>query len=523
MILQRSLLILSLVSLFCMSSMAGLLEELKNQKEVREPAQQLSFNRVLQFVQQGNHEAASIALFRLVQTRSGAERSRMQYFLGLAFLELELNQVAAYQFVEVIRRGDSEFMTKSLEKLALVADQLGEPGLINYALGQYRNRRFPVSQSDMLFFRQGEIFMAEGDYRQAARRFARVRPESRYYLKAKYNQGLANAHLGKTGSALKAFRFMSQHIGRTSKKAKKPEEKILAYLSRARVYYQRKMWAKSIRWYRRVPKDSKYWYEALFEQTWAYLMSGQFRSALSNFQTLNSPFYENKFNPEALLLQGILYLYICDYDEVKKTTKKFSRTYRPIRSSLQKMADRTSSASEYFYLFNEYVISKSAGKKYNGEIPLKVAEHLSNNEGLRKNYLYLNRLEGQKAKMKSYSSTWQRSAVAGYARRALARRITQVENGIGQFIQNEVADVLVSLKGFFDQNAFLKFEVTNEKKKRLRNKIAGKDVPANTNDENSRSRSFYVTNGYEYWPTEGERWLDELGNYHFLGSRSCRR
>ena len=34
-------------------------------------------------------------------------------------------------------------------------------------------------------------------------------------------------------------------------------------------------------------------------------------------------------------------------------------------------------------------------------------------------------------------------------------------------------------------------------------------------------RSFYVKNGYEYWPFEGEYWLDEIGNYYFLGTSSC--
>ena len=34
-------------------------------------------------------------------------------------------------------------------------------------------------------------------------------------------------------------------------------------------------------------------------------------------------------------------------------------------------------------------------------------------------------------------------------------------------------------------------------------------------------RDFYIQNGFHYWPFKGEYWLDELGNYHFLGVQSC--
>ena len=39
-------------------------------------------------------------------------------------------------------------------------------------------------------------------------------------------------------------------------------------------------------------------------------------------------------------------------------------------------------------------------------------------------------------------------------------------------------------------------------------------------DEDNQ-RDFYIQNGYEYWPFRGEYWLDELGNYHYVGTQSC--
>jgi len=54
----------------------------------------------------------------------------------------------------------------------------------------------------------------------------------------------------------------------------------------------------------------------------------------------------------------------------------------------------------------------------------------------------------------------------------------------------------------------------------LKMKLAGKDLQSEQIDEKI-DRTFYVQNGYEYYPFQGEYWLDEIGNYHYLGKQSC--
>jgi len=58
----------------------------------------------------------------------------------------------------------------------------------------------------------------------------------------------------------------------------------------------------------------------------------------------------------------------------------------------------------------------------------------------------------------------------------------------------------------------------NGRKEQLKKKIAGK---ATEEVDEKVDRTFYVQNGFEYWPFEGEYWLDEIGNYHYLGKQSC--
>jgi hypothetical protein len=57
-------------------------------------------------------------------------------------------------------------------------------------------------------------------------------------------------------------------------------------------------------------------------------------------------------------------------------------------------------------------------------------------------------------------------------------------------------------------------------KEKLKDRIAGRAEREKTIDDDS-DRNYYVKNGYDYWPFKGEFWLDEIGNYFYVGKQSC--
>ena len=71
-----------------------------------------------------------------------------------------------------------------------------------------------------------------------------------------------------------------------------------------------------------------------------------------------------------------------------------------------------------------------------------------------------------------------------------------------------------------EQNGFLRFEMITGEKERIKKGLVGKLTETRTIDQ-SEKRDYYIQNGFEYWPFRGEYWLDELGNYHYLGVQSC--
>jgi hypothetical protein len=80
--------------------------------------------------------------------------------------------------------------------------------------------------------------------------------------------------------------------------------------------------------------------------------------------------------------------------------------------------------------------------------------------------------------------------------------------------------VRAELKDLYEQAGFIRYEMINGQKEILKKRISGKDIAPDQID-NKISRDFFVQNGYEYYPFQGEYWLDEIGNYQYLGKQSC--
>ena len=63
-----------------------------------------------------------------------------------------------------------------------------------------------------------------------------------------------------------------------------------------------------------IQSSSEYWLDALFEESWAYFMAGQYPKALGNIHTIESPYFPGGFYPEAEILKAVIYFSNCNYD-----------------------------------------------------------------------------------------------------------------------------------------------------------------------------------------------------------------
>lgn len=474
----------------------------------------------LQLAKSGKYAESAKRLFQLSYSpRYRNRRMQIKYILGLALHQLKLNQVAAFQFIGVIKDGNNKYIKQSLEKLSLAADSLGDDTLLNYAISRINVDEFPRTNRDMLFFRIGEYQMRNKQYAAAAQSFNKISRQSSLYSSGKYQEGLAYAEAKQLDRALSSFEELIQNRSQASVTDK---AKVAAMMGKARVLYQKKAWDQAIETYREVPRDSEFWHDTLNESSWAMLRSGRFRSALSNFNSLHSAFYEDFYLPESLLLRSIVYLYICKYDEMDKTLSLFSSIYKPVYSQIDRTLQANNDPLKYFNMINDIMKMSKKGKidRMSLAIPYIVAQKIVREADFQNSFQYIRRLLQEKKKVRSLPGGWANSPVGQYASKVLKTRIQKAMEKTGKIVRNHLLLVREELVDQIEQEGFARYEMINGRKESLKKKIAGKELPDAQVDE-STQRDYYIQNGYEYWPFRGEYWLDELGNYHYVGTQSC--
>lgn len=468
----------------------------------------------LSLASSGQSLAAANALFSLGRRPElQSERAQIKYILGLTLIELKLNQVAAFQFVDVIRLNHPKYTKLAVAKLSIVADGLGDDTLLNYAVNRLDISDIPPANRDMIWFRVGEVKLKNHDPAGAGAAFAKVQSGSAYYNQALYNRGLALLEQKQVEPALALFREL---LNLRSKAGVTDTNRVAAQLAIARALYQKGDWDGSIEAYSEVPRDHVMWHDALFEQSWAMLRAARFRSVLSNLQSLHSAYFEENYIPESLLLRSIVYLYICKYEEMEKVLQLFERTYGPVSAKVRDFLKVNSDAASYWNEIDHAMSVKKAKESGTVHLPMMVLNSILDEGDVRRALGYLKSLEEERTKIEPIKN----SSLGQYATKILLNRRRNAQLGIGEMAKARLLNIRTELKDLYEQVAFIRYEMINGKKEALKKRIAGRDLADQEVDDNV-ARSFYVQNGYEYYPFTGEYWLDEIGNYHYLGKSSC--
>lgn len=487
-----------------------------------------------QLAASGQYQDASKLLFQMSRSsKYDRDAAQIKYILGLMLFEMKFYQSAAFVFYDVVRQESrsnpkSKYLRQSLEKIALAADILNSDTLLRYAIKQINEDEFPAASRDMLYYRLGEIKMQEHDFGAATREFIKVRQDSLFYFKARYKLALALAEAGKTDKSMldKSLLAFEDLIDQTKSLGVTNVNRVSAVLGKARVIYQAQRFDEAIEAYHQVPRDTEQWHEALFESSWAMLRDGRFRSALSNFHSLHSPYYEDFYQPESLFLRAIVYLYICKYDEMDRVIGLFEKVYKPVYRDVKAILDGVSDPDTYYRemariseKFDTLKGQDRTGRR-GFKIPFIVARQVLKEGDVRRTFNYLSNLESERQRLISMPANWRGAGVGLYVKRILEQRAKASRVFAGKQIKHHLALIQDELGDLFEQTGFLRFEMLSSKKETLRKEIAGKELEkAHVDDK--ETRNFYVQNGYEYWPFTGEYWLDEIGNYHYVGVKAC--
>ena len=471
------------------------------------PRNQLRY--ALNIVEKGDYIKGSKELYRLSRLRAfKRKRIQIKYVLGIAFTEMRLYHLASLQFIYVIQKARGEYKYKALEKLAGITEFMGDENFFNYIFSSVRERDFPVIQREKLYFYFGDFYFGKGKYKKARYYFQKVKPGSFLYRRALYRLALSFAEDKQPLKAARVFRDLA-----SIRKGITDTARVAALMGQARSLYQAERFEASIGVYRSIPRDTKYWHDSLMENSWNYLRAGKFRSALSNFQTLHSRFYQDRYQPESLILRGYVYLYICKYYELEKVLDLFRALYLPtLREARQ--------ALKWGRLYDSYFRAADPERGGSSALSPVILDQVMKNARFRGYLDYLQKLREEQSRWRSLPEAWKRDRVGRSAAYILKARVSSTRKRAGRLVRRILSDIRSELEKLSTSEEYLRYDMLRGKRERLKKKIARKYTGSLKIDE-KLSRDYFVQNGYEYWPFEGESWLDELGNYHYLGRHNC--
>ncbi len=485
---------------------------------------------------------AALLLKRVVDgdtNDDAGNRQLAQYHLAIALYRLQFFQTSYDIFKEIAEHPNHLKFKDTLLWLAKLATQLPEPADIIGAVGKYSKdqlNRFNNDQQRDLYF-QLNYLLGRSNYRKrdwqgAIDLFSNVKQESPYFVKSQFFMGISYVQLRKSVPALRAFQRIVDGIDKGLEGVEDEDRmRDLANLSMARTFYSAsirldqnnvpkiddKKLNAAVRYWNQVDTGSEYWLDALFEQSWAYFMAGDFPRALGNIHTIQSPYFPRAFYPEADIVRAVIYFTICQYDDATSLVAKFQKKYEPIEKELKSVLKRFDGdgSQQRFY---EFVLKIRDGKADLSPGITPIVENALGDRELLRNIEYVKVLDQELARFKSAPQSFKNSPVGSLVEDHVNAAKSDAIKNTGDLARKRYKRNITELQEHLRSAQKIIVDITNAQRSKIDAEIeAGRKALA----EDFEFGRVDPDNEHMIWPFNGEYWRDELGYYRQVVKSQC--
>ena len=489
-------------------------------------------------------EEAALALYGVVAGEKDDEGNKQlaQYFLSISLYRMKLYQASYALFGFIADNRNHLKFNETLLWLAKLATQLPEPADIIERVGRYRDTEIASFNNDkqkdlyyQLNYLLGRYKYRNRQFEEAIRLFNKVADSSQYYIQAQFFAGTSYVQLKKSVPAVQAFQRI-ETAARSSVEGVEDEDRIrdLAFLSMARTYYSAsiqldretnaptvndKKLSAAVKNWNQIESSSEYWLQALFEESWAYFMAGQYPKALGNIHTLQSPYFPGAFYPEGEILKAVIYFSNCNYEAATTVVARFNKHYVPIQAELQKVLTRFKGEqqAEPFFKFLLSVRDGSADLPPN--ISGIVKESMSDRQLLR-GIEYVRVLDEEMARFQQTAPAFKSSALGNQVSEVLKIARDLAVQDAGDLARSRYQRNLEELAEHLRNGEKILIDITAAQRNELDQALAKDQV---TQQESKIFGIVKPDEEHMLWPFDGEYWRDELGFYRQVVESACGR
>jgi hypothetical protein len=488
---------------------------------------------------------AALALYGVVAGETGDDdgnKQLAQYFLSISLYRMKLYQASYALFGFIADNRNHLKFGETLLWLAKLATQLPEPADIIERVGRYRDTEIAAFDNDKqkeLFFQLnyllGRYKYRNRQFEEAIRLFNKVDEKSQYFIQAQFFAGTSYVQLRKSVPAVQAFQRIESAID-DGVEGVEDEGRVrdLAYLSMARTYYSasikldaetntpsidEKKLSAAVKNWNQIDESSEYWLDALFEESWAYFMAGQYPKALGNIHTIQSPYFPGSFYPEAEILKAVIYFSNCNYEAATTVVARFNKRFVPIQEELQKVLARFKGEQQTEPFFKFLLSVRDGTADLPPSISGIVKASMSDRQLLR-GIEYVRVLDEEMARFQQTPAKFKSSGLGNQVQEVLKIARDLAVEDAGNLARSRYQRNLEELDEHLRNGEKILIDITAAQRNELDQAIAANQV------SQQESKIFGIVKPDEehmLWPFDGEYWRDELGFYRQVVESACGR
>jgi tetratricopeptide (TPR) repeat protein len=483
------------------------------------------------------YEAAAIGFEQVASGKSKdgrGNRQRAQFLLGQTFYKMRYYQSALNVFDEISAMGPAHlFFGDTLEWLGLLASKLPESSGIIEKVGRYGigaldefKEKDPKLYNQLLYL-MGRHLYAQASFRQAIDVFQEVAPNSAQYTYAKFFEGISFVRMRQARPAIASFRSILEALDAGDVKGVDKERmRNLAWISLARVYYTAANQGKggqidgtllgqSVESWTKVEQASEYWLDSLFESSWAFFLADEYSRALGNVHTLYSPYFQDSFYPEALVLKAVTFFVNCQVDNAEATVAQFHDRYDPVKQELDAVLQKNQDNADFFEFLQRVQANED---DLSPRVRPIVSTALSDRTVLQ-HLEYVSILDREEARLGKSSEEFQGAPVGAKVLEDVALARSFAVDQAGDLARGRYKRLIRELKDLSNQVDTVELEIATFRRGQIDQELQQQMSLA----KQSRGGDVNVDEEHQLWPFDGEWWRDELGFYRQQVTNLCTR
>lgn len=496
----------------------------------------------LRLYQQERYQEAAVQFQRVVEGETqdaAANVQKAQFFLGKCLYHLRYYQSALAIFDEIGQMGQGHlYFNQTLQWLAQLASQLPEPAGIIEKVGRYgvdQLEQFNTTESQELYnellYIMGRFKYNQGEFEQAIELFQRVSTESTFYVKARFFDGIAHIRMRQARPAIAAFRAIIEAIDEGDVEGIEDEDRMLnlAWISLARVYYTAanrstpdgdreidgRLLGQAVEAWNTIDQGSEYWLPALFESSWAFFLADEYSRALGNVHSIFSPFFDDAYYPEALVLKAVTFFVNCQIENAEAMIGQFHERYDPVRTELEQLLGRFEDNTQFF----EFLVQVQAGETNLSPVVRGIVSTALSDRTLLRHIEYVRVLEAEEARLGEAPAEFQNSSLGARILQDVAVAKSFAVDQTGDLARNRYTRLIDELADLSNQVDTVELEIATFTRGQLDQEMQQQMTDA----QRSGGGEVEVDEEHQLWPFRGEYWRDELGYYRQQVTNQCGR